>query len=112
VLILGAAYKRDVDDPRESPFFTIAEQLIDLGAILSYSDPHILQLPKMRAHNLPPMESQPLTAAYVAAQDCVLIVTDHSAFDYSFIASHAQLIVDTRNTIRDIPEANNKLVRA
>jgi UDP-N-acetyl-D-glucosamine dehydrogenase len=112
VLILGAAYKRDVDDPRESPFFVIAEQLIGLGAVVSYSDPHIPRLPKMRAHDLPAMESQPLTADSIASQDCVLIVTDHSGFDYPFIVSHSRLVVDTRNATRNISVTKDNIIRA
>ena len=112
VLILGAAYKRDIDDPRESPFFAIAEQLIALGALVSYNDPHIPRLPKTRSHDLPPMESQTLTADNIASQDCVLIVTDHSSYDYSFITSHAQLVIDTRNATRGHVEGQTNVVRA
>lgn len=96
VALIGIAYKKDVDDPRESPAFEIIEELLQLGADLSYHDPHIPRLPKMRKHDLR-MASQPLTPEYLAGQDCVLIVTDHSAVDWSQVVAHARLIVDPRN---------------
>jgi UDP-N-acetyl-D-glucosamine dehydrogenase len=99
IAILGVAYKRDVDDPRESPAFRILELLGERGAILSYHDPHIPRLPKMRHYEVRDLASEPLTAEYVAAQDCVLIVTDHAAVDYSLVAKSAKLIIDTRNVL-------------
>jgi UDP-N-acetyl-D-glucosamine dehydrogenase len=96
IALIGIAYKKDVDDPRESPAFEIIEELLELGADLSYHDPHIPRLPKTRKHDLR-MTSQPLTPEYLAAQDCVLIVTDHSAVDWSLVVKHARLIVDPRN---------------
>ena len=99
ICILGVAYKRDVDDPRESPSFELMELLAARGAMLSYSDPHIPHLPKMRHHDVPELTSSPLTKEYLAEQDCVLIVTDHSAFDYPFIVEHSRLVVDTRNAL-------------
>ncbi len=79
------AYKKDVDDPRESPSFELMELLLAGKAKVTYNDPHVPRLPRMRHHQMPPLESQPLTAEYLAAQDCVLIATDHSAYDYDFI---------------------------
>jgi UDP-N-acetyl-D-glucosamine dehydrogenase len=96
ICVLGVAYKKDVDDPRESPAFTILELLQQRGALVSYNDPHIPHLPPMRHHSIR-LNSQPLTDAFLAAQDCVLLVTDHSAYDYERIASQARLVVDTRN---------------
>ncbi|HYT94777.1 MAG TPA: nucleotide sugar dehydrogenase [Gemmataceae bacterium] len=96
VLVLGVAYKKDVDDPRESPAFTLLELLQGRGARVSYNDPHVPTLPAMRQHSIR-LDSVPLTEETLAAQDCVLIVTDHSAYDYDWIVRHAQLIVDTRN---------------
>jgi len=112
VAILGVAYKKDVDDPRESPSFRLMELLEQRGAMLSYNDPHIPQLPSMRHYRLPEMASQPLTAEYLAAQDCVLIATDHSAYDYPFIVRHAPLVVDTRNATRDVREGRVKIRKA
>jgi UDP-N-acetyl-D-glucosamine dehydrogenase len=102
ICILGVAYKRDVDDPRESPSFELMELLAARGAKLSYSDPHIPHLPKMRHYRVPELHSSALTKDYLAEQDCVLIVTDHSSFDYPFIAEHSRLIVDTRNALRAV----------
>ena len=80
------AYKKDVDDPRESPSFELMKLLFARGASLTYNDPHVPVLPKMRHYrDLPVMGSQELTAEYLGAQDCVLIATDHSSYDYDFI---------------------------
>jgi UDP-N-acetyl-D-glucosamine dehydrogenase len=112
IAVLGVAYKRDVDDPRESPSFVLMEKLLALGAKLTYNDPHVPQLPRMRAHNLPAMDSQPLTADYLAAQDCVLIATDHTAYDYGFIVQHSPLVIDTRNATRSVAGSKTKVVKA
>jgi UDP-N-acetyl-D-glucosamine dehydrogenase len=96
VCILGVAYKKDIDDPRESPAFPILEMLQRRGAAVSYNDPHIPELPHMRHHSIR-LRSEPLTEAFVAAQDCLLIVTDHSVYEYCWLVQHASLIVDTRN---------------
>jgi UDP-N-acetyl-D-glucosamine dehydrogenase len=94
--LLGVAYKRDVNDTRESPALDLLALLDRLGARLSYSDPHVPRLPVENQV----LESQPLLPACAAA-DCVVLVTDHSAFDYAAIADCASLIVDTRNAFRD-----------
>jgi UDP-N-acetyl-D-glucosamine dehydrogenase len=96
VCVLGIAYKKDVDDPRESPAFPILELLKQRGAEVSYNDPHIPQLPKMRHHAIR-LDSQALSESFLAAQDCVVIVTDHSAYDYGWIVRHTRCVVDTRN---------------
>jgi UDP-N-acetyl-D-glucosamine dehydrogenase len=97
ICLLGMAYKKDVDDPRESPSFELMELLLERGADLTYNDPHIPKLPKMRHHDVPAMTSSELTAEFLQAQDCVLIATDHSAYDFDFIVQHSQMILDTRN---------------
>jgi UDP-N-acetyl-D-glucosamine dehydrogenase len=102
IAILGIAYKKDVDDPRESPAFRILELLEERGAVLSYHDPHIPRLPSMRHYRVPQLASQPLTAEYLGSQDCVVVVTDHSAVDYKLVAEHSQLVVDTRNAMREV----------
>lgn len=96
VCVLGVAYKKDVDDPRESPAFTILEMLEQRGAVVSYNDPHVPVLPVMRHHSIR-LESEELTEEFLATQDCVVIVTDHSAYDFDWLVRHARLIVDTRN---------------
>jgi UDP-N-acetyl-D-glucosamine dehydrogenase len=112
VAILGVAYKRDVDDPRESPAFRIIELLATQGASLTYHDPHIPQLPKMRHYQVPDLSSQPLTPAYLTEQDCVVIVTDHSAVDYAQVVRHARLVVDTRNATARVPGPKENVRRA
>ncbi len=102
ICLLGVAYKKDVDDPRESPSFRLMEMLCDRGAELSYNDPHIPQLPPMRHYNVPDIASQDLTPSYLAEQDLVLIATAHSAYDMEFIVEHSRLIVDTRNATGNI----------
>ena len=100
VLILGIAYKKDIDDPRESPAFEIIHLLLGLGAEVSYHDQHIPVAPHMRTWpHLPPMHSQRLTPETVRAADAVLIVTYHAAVDYQAVAEHAQLVVDTRGLV-------------
>jgi UDP-N-acetyl-D-glucosamine dehydrogenase len=97
LLILGAAYKKDVDDPRESPALKIISLLQTKGAAVYYHDPHI---PHLRGgRNFPDLDlkSVDLTPENLTRADCVLLVTDHSAFNYAWIASQARLIVDTRN---------------
>lgn len=98
IAIIGIAYKKDVDDPRESPAFEIMEELLHLGADLTYHDPHIPQMPRMRKHEIR-LSSQPLSPQYLAAQDCVLIITDHSAVDWNLVHKHSRLIVDPRNAL-------------
>jgi UDP-N-acetyl-D-mannosaminuronate dehydrogenase len=112
VAILGMAYKKNVDDPRESPGFELMELLIKKGAQVSYNDPHIPELPRMRHHPNLRMKSQPLTAEYLAAQDCVLIATDHSAYDCGWIVEHAKLVVDTRNATKGVERGREKIIKA
>jgi len=112
VCVLGVAYKKDVDDPRESPSFVLLEMLLAGGAVVSYSDPHVPRLPAMRHHCLPAMESMELTQEFLASQDCVLIATDHSAFDYDSIVRHAPLVVDTRNATKHIAAGRSKIRKA
>jgi UDP-N-acetyl-D-glucosamine dehydrogenase len=88
------------------------ELLAEGGAVLSYSDPHIPALPSMRSFDVPSLEHQELTRDYLASQDCVLIATDHSAFDYQFIARHAPLIVDTRNAMADVTLNRDRIRKA
>jgi len=112
ICVLGVAYKKDVDDPRESPSFVLLELLLARGAIVTYSDPHVPSLPAMRHHHLPSMESQTLTPEFLAAQDCVLIATDHTAFDYESIVLHSRLVVDTRNATANIKQGREKIRKA
>jgi len=112
ICVLGVAYKKDVDDPRESPSFELMELLAARGASLSYSDPHVPKLPAMRGHDVPALTSEQLTPEFLADLDCALIVTDHSAFDYDAIVRHAPLIVDTRNATAAVVAGREKIVKA
>ncbi|QOC23759.1 nucleotide sugar dehydrogenase [Wenzhouxiangella sp. AB-CW3] len=108
ILILGIAYKKNVDDPRESPAMVLMEMLRDSGAVLGYSDPHVPHFPKMREHEFD-LSSEELNSNTLSQADCVVIITDHDAFDYELIARHANPIVDTRGRI---PNGTPGLVRA
>ena len=99
VLVLGVAYKKDIDDLRESPALTIIELLQNDGAEVSYNDPYFPFIGKGRKYDLQ-MKCVPL--ADISKYDCVLIVTDHSDYDYAWIAQHASLVVDTRNAMGGI----------
>ncbi len=112
VALLGMAYKRDVDDPRESPGFELMELLLRRGAVVTYNDPHIPHLPRMRHHPDLDMVSQPLTAEYLRAQDCVLIVTDHSTYEWDWVVEQARLVVDTRNATRGVTLHRDRIVSA
>ena len=112
ILVLGVAYKKDVDDPRESPSFELIDLLLARGADLSYNDPHVPKLPQMRHHDVPDLESVPLTAETLAAQDCVLIATDHTAYDYSFIVENASLVIDTRNATKQVQAGRENIRKA
>jgi UDP-N-acetyl-D-glucosamine dehydrogenase len=103
VLVLGVAYKKDIDDLRESPALTIIELLQKDGAEVSYNDPYFPFIGKGRKYDLQ-MKCVPVDD--VAKYDCVLIVTDHSEYDYSWIAQHASLVVDTRNVMKGIQGDN------
>jgi UDP-N-acetyl-D-glucosamine dehydrogenase len=112
ICVLGLAYKKDVDDTRESPAFKLIELLLDAGAELSYHDPHVPQIPALRNYDLPGMESQELTPEFLASQDCILIATAHSSVDYENVVKNSQLVVDTRNATATIKEGREKIVKA
>jgi UDP-N-acetyl-D-glucosamine dehydrogenase len=98
VLVLGVAYKRDVDDMRESPALAIIDLLTAAGARVLYHDPHVPELPPSRKFVFD-LKSSPLGPDTLTAVDCVLVVTDHSGVDYALVAAHADLVVDTRNVV-------------
>lgn len=95
VLILGMAYKKNVDDMRESPSLQLLDMLLNKGAYVEYSDPHVIRLPKVRKYNFE-LVSVTLTPEVLASYDAVLLATAHDSFDYAMIAEHSQLIIDTR----------------
>src|SRR5262245_50424375 len=112
ILMLGVAYKKDVDDVRESPALEIMELLQHKGAVLSYSDPYIPQLHKMRAYDFSHMSSLQLTEDVVKGHDMALITTDYTNIDYQWIVDHSALVVDTRNATRKVTRGREKIVRA
>lgn len=95
ILVLGIAYKKNVDDMRESPSVFLMEKLRDLGAAVDYSDPHLPVFPKLREHHFD-LKSVDPTPEALQSYDCVLLATDHDRFDYDLIKSHSKLIVDSR----------------
>jgi len=112
ICVLGVAYKRDVDDCRESPSFELMELLSDAGAVVTYNDPHVPRLPKKRRYDFSDLASSELTSEFLAAQDCVLVATDHTAYDYEFIVRHAPLVVDTRNATAHVVQGREKIRKA
>jgi UDP-N-acetyl-D-glucosamine dehydrogenase len=111
VLVLGLAYKPDIDDVRESPSLELIELLKTSGAKVDYNDPYLPRTHKMREYDLK-MKSVPLTAAKVKSYDCVLIATNHSDYDYKWIVKNAKLVVDTRNATADVKTGRSKIVKA
>ena len=111
IAILGMAYKKDIDDTRESPSLEIAEMLLKKGASVTYNDPYVPALAANGRHLLLHLQSQELTADYLARQDCVLIATDHTSYDYPWIVSNSSLLVDTRNATNNLGD-RTKVVRA
>ena len=110
VLLLGMAYKKDVDDLRESPSLKLLELLTGNGALLDYNDPYFPALFKMRHYDFSKMRSVELTPASLAKYDCVLISTDHSSYDFNEIVKNAKLVIDTRNATRHVKQHREKIV--
>ena len=108
ILILGIAYKKNVDDMRESPSVILMEKLRDEGAEISYSDPHVPVFPKMREHKFD-LSSVELTPENLKNYDCVVLTTDHAKFDYEIIRECSNLIVDTRGKFK---EKSEKIIKA
>ena len=102
ILVLGIAYKKNVDDNRETPAAEIIERLARSGAEISYHDPHLRKFPEMRKYDLD-LTSVELDEDVLAQSDCVLVVTDHDAVDYELVGEHAGLVVDTRNAMARVP---------
>lgn len=102
ILVLGLAYKKNIDDSRESPAVEIMELLQSKGALVDYSDPHIPSFPKKRDYHFN-LKSVLLNAQTLAGYDCVILATDHDGFDYEFLQSKARLIVDTRGRLPRLP---------
>ena len=103
ILVLGVAYKKNIDDIRESPAVELMELLQEKGADISYSDPHVPVFPKMHEHYFD-LTSVTVEPEMILNYDCILVATNHDAFDYEMIQKHAKLIVDTRGVYQDQAE--------
>ncbi|MCC6239986.1 MAG: nucleotide sugar dehydrogenase [Phycisphaerales bacterium] len=112
VLVLGLAYKPDIDDVRESPTFDLITQLEELGVHVDYNDPHVPATHHMRRWGDLGKKSVELTAQSLATYDCVLIATNHAATDWQLVGDHAKLIVDTRNAMAKVPSVKARVVKA
>jgi UDP-N-acetyl-D-glucosamine dehydrogenase len=113
VLLLGIAYKANVDDDRESPSYVLWNLLQARGAQVSYHDPHVPVIRPSRAHaHLAGQRSVPLTPETIAAADAVLVATQHDAVDYPLVAKHARLVVDTRNVLAELLRGSPKYFKA
>jgi UDP-N-acetyl-D-glucosamine dehydrogenase len=110
VLVVGVAYKKDLDDMRESPALVILELLKTRGAAVAYHDPYVSVIPNTRAHpNLAGMRSIPIDPSSVASFNAVLIVTDHSVIDWQSLVDAAQLVIDTRNATAKVTGDREKI---
>jgi UDP-N-acetyl-D-glucosamine dehydrogenase len=112
ILVLGLAYKPDVDDVRESPSFELIEKLTELGAAVDYNDPHVPATHHMRKYGDLGLKSITLSPEVLASYDCVLIATHHKAYNWQMVADHAKLIVDTRNAMKGVTGKRDHIVMA
>ncbi|MGH7858774.1 MAG: nucleotide sugar dehydrogenase, partial [Candidatus Binatia bacterium] len=114
VFVLGVAYKKDVDDLRESPSLKVIEILESKGARVSYNDPYVpsLRTRRLRRYDTLELDSVPLTPEALAAADCVLIATDHGDYDYQGIVDASRLVVDARNATRNVKTGREKILKA
>jgi UDP-N-acetyl-D-glucosamine dehydrogenase len=111
VLVLGLAYKKDIDDLRESPSIELIELLVKKGARVNYNDPYIPKTHKQRRHDLQ-MTSKKLSERMLAGYDVVLISTDHSSYDYAWIVKNSKLVIDTRNATAGVRKGRGKIIKA
>jgi UDP-N-acetyl-D-glucosamine dehydrogenase len=107
VLVLGVAYKKNVSDCRESPALDVMRMLSEKGAELSYNDPYV---PTLRLGK-DVMKSTDLSSEIIAKQDCVIILTDHSDYDFKQITATAQLVIDTRNATKDLHVSRDNIIK-
>jgi UDP-N-acetyl-D-glucosamine dehydrogenase len=112
ILVLGLAYKKDIDDPRESPAFKVMELLEQKGATVTCHDPSFKKIPPMRHYKHIKAKTVELNEKSLREVDAVVIVTDHTAYDYPFIVKHAPLVIDTRNACKDVKTGLEKVIKA
>jgi len=113
ILLLGLAYKPNVDDDRESPSYKLWELLKDKGAKVDYHDPHCPVVQHTREYpQFVGIKSKPLTAAALKKYDAVLISTDHAAVDYNFVVENSAMVIDTRNATAKVKKGRKKIVKA
>jgi UDP-N-acetyl-D-glucosamine dehydrogenase len=112
ILVLGLAYKPDIDDVRESPSFELIERLEKGGARVDYNDPHVPQTHYMRHWGDIGKKSVALSPETLKQYDCVLVATNHKAYDWQLIADHAKLVVDTRNALVNVKGRREHIVKA
>ncbi len=111
VLILGIAYKKDIDDMRESPSIRLIEILSHKGAVVRYNDPFVPVFPRLRGHSIA-LKSVKLDEKTMKGFDAVIIATDHSAYDYEWIVGHSSLVIDTRNAAKNVTAHRDRIVKA
>jgi UDP-N-acetyl-D-glucosamine dehydrogenase len=111
IMILGMAYKKDIDDDRESPGYAIMKMLLEKGAVVSYNDPWIPALKPTRKYNFQ-MTSTPITPEVLKKLDAVIIVTDHSDYDIDEIVEYSKVVIDTRNATKEVKEKREKIIMA
>jgi len=111
VLVLGVAYKPNVEDIRETPAAEIIKRLIDRGASVDYHDPHVPRFPAMRHYDIE-LESQELTPELLEKQDCALVVTDHDSIDWPVVGKHSRLVVDSRDAMAHLGDLRSRVVSA
>jgi UDP-N-acetyl-D-glucosamine dehydrogenase len=112
IFVLGLAYKRDIDDPRESPSFKIIELLEQKGATVRCHDPFFPKLPAMRHYKHLRAKAAELSERSLKDSDAVVIVTDHTSYDYAWIVRHAPMVLDTRNACRLVRSGRAKIVKS
>lgn len=111
VLILGMAYKPDIDDIRETPALQVMDQLLELGAEVDYNDPYVGSIGETRQTSRRPVSVE-LTDSSLSGYDCTVIITNHSCYDYQWIVDNSSLVIDTRNACSDVTEGTEKIVKA
>jgi UDP-N-acetyl-D-glucosamine dehydrogenase len=111
ILIFGVAYKKDIDDIRESPAVEIIDKLKNKGAYVHYHDPYVPKIRNMRKYDLD-LESSVLTEKLLNEMDAVLIITDHSEYDYDWIVKNSKMVIDTRNATQKVTSGREKIIKA